>query len=297
MEIYEYIDIFSKGKLNADLLITDKSNQELIIARLLTGTVNFRNTITKKITKPQYNYSKLPYKKSRKKNLKEISSFLNQGFKLSDFSDYLNYTKNRHQDYYRSIKIEITHYLYHSNNKDHVTAFIFSYRLLEAMAYGFPLIYASKSKNFQKTFNSLKKYFQGSDKDGELAFLNRFVSEMFSGSLFSGVNIDIDISAPKIDREIQQIFYSALKKASRDCNIENENEPNSFSIPFLQFPKFIINLRNLFFHNLTGGWHEKISSMETVEPNIFFSLVNDKIINWLAIVFFEIINFAIENKI
>jgi hypothetical protein len=296
MEIYEYIDIFKKNTLYSNLLITDKSSQELIIARLLTGTVNFRNTITNEITKPQYSYSKLPFHKSSK-NLKEISSFLNKGFKLSDFSDYLNYTRNRHQDYYRSIKIEITHCLYHSKNNDHVTAFIFSYRLLEAIAYGFPLIYASKSKNFQKTFNSLKKYFQGSEKDGELAFFNRFVGEMFSGSEFSSVNMDIDISAPKIDRKIQQIFYSELKKASRGCDIENDDEPNSFSIPFLQFHRFIINLRNLFFHNLTGGWHEKISSMETVEPNIFFSLVNDKIINWSAIVFFEIINFAIENNI
>lgn len=69
---------------------------------------------------------------------------------------------------YERILNELTQYFV-VNELSPCEGFVHLYRTLEFMSYSFPLIYASKSKSYRGTYDSLKKFLAG-DSGGEVKF-------------------------------------------------------------------------------------------------------------------------------
>ena len=58
---------------------------------------------------------------------------------------------------------------------------------------------------------------------------------------------------------------------------------------------FIVNLRNRYFHLASGGYNENISSRQLSESDIFFEIINDIGMNWVAQIYLEILILSVED--
>jgi hypothetical protein len=297
MEYFEYIEVFSEAAFNDNiLLLSNTAPEELLLLRLFNGTVDIKHLLSNKVFKPRINYSTFPYKRIRKSR-SIIENTLNDGLRFQDLSEYLRYSRRKHKGFYKPIRHEITNYLYQKYRKSHTLCFIYLFSLLEGISYGFPLIYSSKTNDFKKSYKSLQKYFLRKENDGELAFFKRFVNEMFTRENYLTLSIDINIQGNNLNLELQQKYYRAIKKICNESDISDEDAPRKISLKFATFGDFIMNLRNRYFHYQRGGWQENLSSLEVVDPDSFFSIVNDSILNWIAIIYFEILNYSIINRV
>ena len=60
--------------------------------------------------------------------------------------------------------------------------------------------------------------------------------------------------------------------------------------------QFLIEIRNRYFHFLQGTWQNNIASNQIVYPDLFFKPLIDNGINWIAIIFLEVIKFEIDAR-
>ena len=149
------------------------------------------------------------------------------------------------------------------------------------------MLYASKATDYIGTFTKLQNYFKGSNS--ELKFFNLFIDDFFEDE-FLKYKVKIDITAH--NEYIQKSYYTILKNlcVTNDPKIEmyNLDEFTGFTIENKHTINLMIHLRNRYFHFSSGG-QRNISSAELIEPNHFYSLLNDHFANWLAVVYFQLI--------
>lgn len=156
------------------------------------------------------------------------------------------------------------------------------------------MFYASKSTSYEKTFVSLKEYF--AKADGERPFFKKFVHDhLFKADLRLDQTLPIKITAPKA--ELQQQYFDALKRlCDTNANIDvKSSTPNTeIVISRRGLTSLIIDLRNRYFHLLTGDFNDNFSSGELAEIDQYFVLVNDIILNWLSVIYFQILRKTIN---
>lgn len=276
------------------------NNEELILFRLITGTIKIKNNLSGIIANHKINYCIQDYAPWGTLSRKSIINFLiSEGIDLDKMNLY--YSKSitfGNKKFYRSILLEFSNFLYQKQRQSHATAFLHLYRIIELISYSFPLVYSSRATSFEKTFNSLKEYFN--KVDSELNFFKQFVN----GHLFKDnaalldIELKIKISAPNTD--LQQQYFNAIKKL---CESNAKNIPISSSTNYSEInitrrglTSLIYDLRNRYFHLLTGGYNNNFDSNDIMEVDIFYQNVNDIICNWIGLIYMEVMKSSYENQ-
>lgn len=291
---YTYKDpIFRVATRNQNLRI-ESDNPILTLFRLISGTINCTDTYKNKEYKFRSNYSNFPHLDNISINQSIVLSNFPEEVKLKDLDDYFKRSKFN-SIFYSSINSELIKCLIAEKENNHLEAFFYLYRIIEGISYSIPLIYVSKHKNYNKTYKQLQSFF-GKEKDGELAFFKRFISQTFKEEEFFKSTIDIDITEIDIE-ELREDYYNLYLGKMKDNAINDKTENEEINISFIGFYEFIIELRNRFFHFTKGSWQDNLSSTELLYPDYFFKPIVKHGINWVSLILFEIIKVDFEKGI
>lgn len=284
---YKYTEIL---KINFDryvsLNVSENRNHLLGIFRLLTGSVNCTDEYLNKSYKFRTNYFQLPFQINERVNKSILLDQFENDVELSDLNEYFRVDR-RNKLFYETIECELLKCLIANKQQNYSLAFFYLYRIIEGISYSLPLIYASKSKDYNKSFELFQKFFNNV-KDGELAFFKKFIEEVYKNEDFfnSTINIKLDlIEIEELKEKYYKIYTSIIVK--KDTIIEFI-EFEELNISFIGYFEFLIGIRNKYFHFLQGTKKENIRTIDVLYPEIFFKPIIDNGINWVSIILFEI---------
>ena len=295
---FECLPSRSAQALPIELRVRTTQIEEVLLLRLLTGTLDIRSSATGQLTKARTNFSRLDFSLNTRLSAKMIlDPFDSEGIKRANVLRYYSSCVTYgNRSLWKRFFLELCNYVCQRNANAHSLAFVHAYRSLELISYCFPLVFAAKSRSYEKTYVDLKRFFSGSDK--ELSFFIKFVNNhLFGDNLILDQHLPVAIN----DSEpwLREQYFGLLKKR---CD-ENNGIPLISASPFTEIVitrrgllKLTIDIRNRYFHLLTGDHNENIGSDELFEADRFFSLINDKVINWLAVIYFEILRSSVESS-
>lgn len=275
----------------ANMQIDSTSKLEAIFVRLLSGTLNIENQYTGEIIQQRVNYGVLPYQEITRVSAKPIRNCYSPK-DLNSLSKYLDENENINRKFNTSLLREVTHYFHCKNKGNNMAGFVHLYRILEFISYSFPLIHSSKSRDYFGTFTSMQQYFQ---KDGsELKFLNRFVNKLFDSRPELALNLELNVIG--YDNASRLAIYKSLKQVLSDKSslVSYDDTLKQLNIQYKDFIEIIIHLRNRYFHFATGGYQKNIKTSEIIDPDLFFETVNDSFLNWIYVVYGEIVKHLCE---
>jgi len=202
----------------------------------------------------------------------------------------------RNKAFYDNLANEFFNFYYFTYKENHTIAYLHLYRILEYISYTFPLLYSLKTKDFSKSFDSLRTLFSGEKDKGELKVFKDFIVEIFSKEKnYERMTIDINIISNS-DEYNEKIFKTLKNICSKDIfDSTYEVENSKLSVKFTEFSSFIITIRNRFFH-LKNSQASNIHSIDIIDSEHFFSLINKKCAYFISLLTFEIIAKSSFNK-
>lgn len=269
--------------LRPEFQLNDQTSNEAKLIRLLLGTVTLTNNYSSESFDQFNNYSDLGISENTPVSTKPLRECLFPTGNLTALCHYLNKTKNTNNQYFLHLLEEICSFFYKKNKESHTTAFLHLYRAIEYISYSFPLIYASVSRDYYGSFNKLKNYFDRSKS--ELIFFDEFTQKVLDeGLLDTPLTFDFNTLSPDINRNHFQI----IKQILTTDRIDDEAPNVSITTSFKHLLKLAIDLRNRYFHFAVGG-KRNIRATEIIENDVFFSKINDDLLNWICMIYFEIL--------
>lgn len=171
---FKYKECLSNRSVNAlpnYLVVKNNSNDEVLLLRLFTGTLEIQNVTSGKKFTQRINYSKFDFETNNILSAKIILDVFKSGsIRLSLVENYYkNCFKYGNRTLFKNLLLELTNYFYQKEIKSEALAFLHLYRAIELVSYCFPLYFASKSSSYERTYSSLKEFFN--KVEGELNFL------------------------------------------------------------------------------------------------------------------------------
>lgn len=298
---FEYIDNIEaryQASLPPNLTIHNASLEELLVARLLLGTLKVKNQTTNQIIIQKLNFGVHDYSLNNKISTKPIRDFLDVDLTLNDFDDYIaKAIRYGNKKLFRNLLLEITHYFFCKQNRNELNAFLHLYRALELISFCFPLYYASQSTNYHGTFDTLKKYFK--ESDSERTFFKNFVhSHLFRADNLLDIRLPIsfDSSNPTLQKQYYQSFFKIKNQNNRDIEVIDSTEYSEVVINRRSLISLMISLRNRNFHLLEGDYNDNLKAEDLYDFNGFYKNFNDVFLNWISLIYFRILRKAIENR-
>jgi hypothetical protein len=183
--------------------------------------------------------------------------------------------------------------MYHESKGSHTSSFVFLYRALEHVSYAFPLIYASKTNDFLKTYKFLKELMTGDRNAGELGFFKIFLQTVYKDDALAESSIDFTISV-ETERQRVEIYELLEKLCSAEMIDPATEKPRILSIKYLEVGSFFITVRNRFFHFMSGG-AANIETTEIEDVDMMFSVLNKVFLHWLATILLAIVSNSAVN--
>lgn len=289
---YSIVDSVARNNTKYKHLKTEENPSPILnIFRLISGTVNIKDNYQDKTYKIRDNNIKFPTELNTSLKYDTLLEQFDESVSLEDLN-YFFLKARSNRKFYKSIEVELIKCLIAYKSDKFLESFIYLYRIIEGISYSIPLIFVSKKDDYNKTYHDLQSYF-GKDKDGELLFFKRFVSETFKDEDFYSSNITIDLNLVDIE-ELRPKYYELYLKKVNEKFVLDKSENSFIKIKFIGYYDLLIELRNRFFHNLKGSWQENFDSTELMFPDQFFKPITLHGINWLSIILFEIIKFDLQ---
>lgn len=227
----------------------------------------------------------------RKSDLIKLEKYFENDFTLSDLSTLLKdrSLSFRNKNFYDNLNNEFLNFHYNTYKENHTIAFLHLYRILEYTSYTFPLLYAVSTKDFSSSFESLRILFSGDKDKGELKVYKDFINEIFGKHMYYGkINIDINITSD-LPEYNERIYNTLLKICDKEIfDLGKNKEFSKLAIKFTEFSSFIITVRNRFFH-LKNSQNNNMHSIDIVDSEHFFKLINGKCAYFISMVTLEII--------
>lgn len=263
----------------------------LLILRLLSGNVELTHNYSNIVIKSRVNYFSSDF--TRFNNWKsEFPCLFSEDTTSDDISVFIENTKYVNRSFYSTILSEISQFILHSKRGSHTSAFIYVYRILEKISYAFPLIYASKTQDFLKSFGQLKDLMVGDSEKKELGFFKTFVNMLYKDDSISDTSVDIKFDTT--DSDVREQMFKSIKEVIGNAIIHADTiEFDMLSIKYCDMGSFIINVRNRFFHNLNGG-AKNIESDKIVDSDELFSFINPMTMYWLAMLFLQVTSYSLS---
>lgn len=289
---FEYSECFTNRTLSRipdELKIKGNNDANvLLIIRLLSGAIKVKHVSTSKSFSQKENYFSsdfIGYANNWDKRLPELIA---ENYSAVQFADYLDSTKFKNKAFYKNILSELSYFFLYQSKEIHSSAFVFLYRALEHVSYAFPLIYASKTDDFSKTFNFLRELMSGDKNAGELGFFKSFLKTVYLDDPIyeSSVDFPILLETESEQKEVFNILKDLCKEGMLAASTES---PRVLSIKYTEVGSFIITIRNRFFHYMNGG-AKNIESSSISDVDTLFSLVNKKCLYWFATVLLAVVS-------
>lgn len=261
---------------------------EALLIRLLLGTVSFTNDIEDIQFIQNNNYSLLGVQNNFRVTTKIIRDCFEPEIKLQSLCDILDETKYINRQFYENLLMEITCYFHRKQEDSHTLAFLHIYRSLEFISYSFPLIYASITRDYHGSFNSLKNYFN--DAKNDLAFFDTFLQKLFDGQTTLDQQFTLQFNC--FEPRLNQNHFRVIKQILTDTRYTNPVDDISITVQYKHLLFLVQNLRNRYFHFSVGD-KRNIRTTEIYETDLFFNIINEEAINWISVIYFEILKASI----
>jgi hypothetical protein len=315
IEPFEFHEIDENDKIFIDYptLKINKSPAFYLILRGIVGNIKIKQTFRNEIISQEFNFIN-PAERSSifvensvktveelnvgllgllevlktkcKSNLEILPKYISDSFTLKDLEEVLSNKKliSKNKVFFNSLNNEFSNFYYHTSVNNHTLAFLHLYRILEYVSYSFPVIYSTSSKDFANSFDLLKSLFTGDKDKGELKVFKDFIEVVLSLEKdYKRLTIDINIVSD-LDEYNRRIYDTIYRICDKEIFAEFGNVKNSkLCIKFPEFSSFIITIRNRFFH-LKNSQNSNIHSVDIVDSDYFFSLINNKCAYFLSLI-------------
>lgn len=162
---------------------------------------------------------------------------------------------------------------------NHLSAFVYIYRAIEHMSYALPLFHARHSRDYIKAFHDLRTLI--SSGDGELKFCGKFIKTLFKAD-------------PILNAHVYKVEYPATYSIAYSKYLDSNHSKHctrtavGADVKFLESFDFVVDVRNKFFHHLSGS-NQSASSREVPDADIFFCPINKMALSIIALVLGRII--------
>lgn len=257
------------------------SSFEAALVLILCGAADILNEDARIVVSQRKNFGVLGAPLNKPISKKKIASALEvvdlDGVVLDK---YLQRSRAQ-QRYYKEILLEAVYFFWRTKRKNHVMGFLHLYRFLERISYVFPITYAISSEDFRGTYESFKKFVSG-DTSGELKFFQHFQKECIDKDL-RRASTRLNFGGLPYGGEFAG--FNLVKKFIDERAVVSESAVE-LSFHSEAITGLAINLRNRFFH-AGSGHSDNISLVELTDPDGFFGVINEALINWLSIVYFQ----------
>ncbi|GAA5527764.1 hypothetical protein [Herpetosiphon gulosus] len=274
------------NKLPFTLQISSNIIYKALNVRLLSGFLDIKCEFSNKILKQRNNYFILPFKKNERFSWNIIENSINP-FTIIEFDKAVMRSRSKNFMFHREIFFEFCHYFYQKSINNHVSSFVHIYRILERISYCLPLMWASRTKNFEGTFEKLQIFFAKDKK--ELTIFDNFMKDITEDT---NLDVTVDFNILSQHPSWGEIYYKTIEKVL-EANVYSKTPYSQIKTTNRHIIKMIINIRNKYFHFLTGK-NESFDSGSIVDPNEFFGIVNENFLNWLSFIYFEILSYELE---
>jgi hypothetical protein len=260
----------------------------LLLVRLLSGAIKVEHVGSSKSFHQKENYFSSDFKNFSQRWNKFFPQLIGEDYTSENFAHYIENTKFQNRSFYKNILSELSYYFHYQNKKNHTSSFVFLYRALEHVSYAFPLIYASRTVDFTRSYKFLKELMNGDKNAGELGFFKRFIEAVYSDDAIKESSIDFPIH---LETETEQKkAFNLLRSLCKDNMIaESTENPRLLSVKYVEVGSFIVTIRNRFFHNMNGG-ASNIEMSKVTDVDELFSLVNKKFLYWLSTLLLAVIS-------
>ena len=260
-------------------------NYKAILIRLLTGTLSFKGEKRQVVVEQRNNYARAGIASNTRLSARIIRDSCSGLGTLRDLDNHLGKTIGRNTKFYRELLVEFLHYFNETNAEVHSKAFLHLYRILESMAYCFPLLWAGRAREYEKTFEQLRSYFSD-PKIGELKVMKMFLKGFLDPVALYDIPMTITVQSPQLDWQTR--YFKTLVESIDKDDLYGSSLNTSLDIRFGAITDLAIVLRNRYFHFLTGKGNA-FSSDDIPDADEFFRCVNEVLLNWLGVVFFQIL--------
>jgi len=274
--------------------INPSANYQAILVRLLTGTIDFYCASTNETINQRNNYSLIFYQRNGRLSRNVLIQAFADFATLKDVDRHLASGYTHNNKFYREILFEFYNFFYQKSFGNNTTAFLHLYRILESAAYSIPLVWSSKAKGYEGTFQLLSKYF-GDPKVGELGALRKFLLDFFdaSNSPASIYNVHTKLQIVSMHSDWQARYFKTIIDNINDDDLYSSTPGVEIDIKFGGLTDLLIKIRNKYFHFLSGKDY-RITSDDVPDPDEFFGIINEYVANWLSIILFQVLEFELS---
>lgn len=289
-ELFSIIDT-SKSKISiggSSLKVNDNSPYLYKIYRLFTGRVLITSNYFSKSVNIKEDYLGLYLNSQRHNFYHKLASYWSDELTLEKFSIIIGDKKIQYQniEFFRQLFNEICSYHFALKAHNYTKSFVHIYRVLELIAYAFPMIYTIRTKEFKGSYQLLKQFLDNKDVKGELGFLKKSLEVIYGkDSDISRISIDIDL------RSLPLNLIDPIEKAYRNTIdtkwIHDDTTENILAIKFLNVGSAIINLRNRTFHNLNNS--SNLHCHHFIDLDLFYKNSITPFFSWIGILYLEIL--------
>lgn len=200
----------------------------------------------------------------------EKNGKLFKGTSIKPICDHLNSQRVNHALFHQLLS-EIAKSMLNQRLGRHLSAFVHSYRAIENLSYTFPLFYCRYSNEYSKVYGQLREFFKG----GELDFCSNFYAKLIcdDGLEQSQSNIEFEglYSSEFTNHLIRQINWNVDKAGTKALIAVS---PDVVGLGLKDNFDLIVNVRNSYFHHLSGG-SKNSSSKDIKDPDSFFKPINE----------------------
>ena len=254
-----------------------------LLLLLLLGKIDIMDENGEILYEQKVDYTKLPMSQETSFSYDQINNILGINVLDDESRNICNkyFIRDRKNSFvYEHILNEMTQYFISHINSP-CEGFVHLYRMLEFMSYSFPLIYATKTKDYMGSYNSLKKFLKGGENTGELKFFGYFLRELFKDD---EATYQYEFEVYVDSAHIEELKRDLLEAIPMDFyNFDN----STIVIKFGDVKDLFVDIRNKYFHMLLGQGSNNFLNMQYDKNDLFRSL-NPIFVNWLSIIFIEI---------
>lgn len=269
-------------------VLNENCTEENQLIRLFLGTAVLVHNATGKRFIQKTNYSVIGCPIVNSKSYKVIEeSLLAYDIEVKELDFLLRRTLPQRR-YYKDLLSEVCGVLWRSQRGEYTLSFLHIYRFLEHVSFAFPLLYASRSSDYDGAFASLKEFFSNDKK--ELGFFKKFVHASIDSDLRSQTN---KINFLSIDGNYRGAIYKSIKDQISVENITSNIDNEEIELKNDGILELCIGLRNRYFHFASTN-SKNISNSDIGDSDLLFALVNKSILNWLTVIYFETIKHRIK---
>lgn len=286
-ELCSSSDFSEKSEL---LSVSDDSPMAYKIFRLFTGRVKISCEVTHRLCEINNDTISFCYSRNYDGFITKIASYIIEEDDINSvewLSNEISKGRLRYRNinYFQELYDELCNYYFAVNDNNYVAAFVHEYRMIEYIAYAYPLIYAVRSNDFYMTFGHLKNFVNNQGK-GELSFFQSAINKIFAKDDILSTSFDIsleNISNEKVKNSYCDILRNYIKPEWQHPSTTDD----LFAIKFNQVGSVLIELRNKIFHHSVNTQNNLLAS-RLLDMNFFMELITPTFFNWLSVVYLEV---------